>query len=56
MNFLGIIYKQTGDLKKALEFYNKSISINSKDINAYKNKGIIFHSTAFSREAAARVI
>ena len=40
-NNLGNIYKQTGDLKKALEFYNKSISINSKDIDAYKNKGVI---------------
>ena len=36
-----VIFKQTGDLKKALEFYNKSISINSKDIDAYKNKGVI---------------
>ena len=43
LNNLGIAYKELGDLKEAVNFYEKIIRINPNHTNAQYNLGVAFY-------------
>ena len=53
-NNLGLILEEKGDLKEAMDHYNKSILFNSNNAEAYNNRGFIFLKSDRLPEAIAQ--